>query len=793
MPAADGEIRQGLPMSYLEFKTWYTSNLQSYQVPVGIRYLYTRPSHADNVLYQPNQRLDLARQPDYRSRIADMEFQRQLTPTSPIVYTNSEAFFFSTNNWQGTFAADSGVLQSLQPATDTGFDFSPADYFDRRNDVGNYHTGDLTVRWREQGQSVWNEIDTAAARDVKPVSLSATAEDVLLTSYFDFAQELNITRNWMVKDEDLVLQVTIANTAPTAKIELGAFGFPLEFNNIFTNRTADDTTAKCVLLDPYIGLDAGYVQATRLTGTGPNLVITPYGTHSRFEAWRFLHETKEQSTGYATQTFEGIYAWQMLSKAYAETEWNATEPWNRPTSVMLEPAESVSFGLRFSVSPTIHEIEDVVSSKGVPLAIGIPGYVLPTDWNGKLFLLSESSVSSIMVEPPDSLKFTEYMAKDPTWKAYQVNAKDGSYGRVRVSIHYEDGREQSVHYYITDTTTATSAKLANFLVTKQWYTNTSDPFHRAPGLISYDYEKQQHVLQDARAWIAGMSDEGGAGSFEAAAMKIAVHPDVETVAKLELMVQNTVWGNLQNKEDGGTNDTSKYAVKRSLFYHDPQALPDYTYDPTINFNTWAAWNKTEASQVWRSFNYVHVSVLYWALYHAELISPGVLTLQNSTWYLQQSFATIIASQRDFVEYRHLGQVGESIWLSILRALETEKNFEREFKILREVMRKRQMNWSEQSEPFGSEMSWDSTGQEGVYFWSKCVPPDPSLSHTQTHTHTTDTSTPPPSQPKLSPASAATRRLSRTGATTAMHVATGIFSTRVEFQGLKECCIIMARV
>lgn len=30
MPAADGEIRQGLPMSYLEFKTWYTSNRQSY-------------------------------------------------------------------------------------------------------------------------------------------------------------------------------------------------------------------------------------------------------------------------------------------------------------------------------------------------------------------------------------------------------------------------------------------------------------------------------------------------------------------------------------------------------------------------------------------------------------------------------------------------------------------------------------------------------------------------------------------------------------------------------------------
>jgi len=36
MLAADGEIRQGLPMSYLEFKTRYTSNLQSYMLESDI-------------------------------------------------------------------------------------------------------------------------------------------------------------------------------------------------------------------------------------------------------------------------------------------------------------------------------------------------------------------------------------------------------------------------------------------------------------------------------------------------------------------------------------------------------------------------------------------------------------------------------------------------------------------------------------------------------------------------------------------------------------------------------------
>lgn len=92
------------------------------------------------------------------------------------------------------------------------------------------------------------------------------------------------------------------------------------------------------------------------------------------------------------------------------------------------------------------------------------------------------------------------------------------------------------------------------------------------------YEKQTQVIQESRVWIAGMSDEGGADSFEAAA-EVAVHPNSEEVAKLEAMVEGPVWGHLQNKEDGGTNDIAKYAVKRSLFYHDPEALPDLSIVP----------------------------------------------------------------------------------------------------------------------------------------------------------------------------------------------------------------------
>ena len=102
------------------------------------------------------------------------------------------------------------------------------------------------------------------------------------------------------------------------------FLFFQEWNNIFTSRTAADVNQNCSLFDPYIGLDAGYVQVsvysklrplwlnafckvTPLIGTAPSLVITPANNLSSFEGWRFLTEDTSQAPFYQSQTFEGLY------------------------------------------------------------------------------------------------------------------------------------------------------------------------------------------------------------------------------------------------------------------------------------------------------------------------------------------------------------------------------------------------------------------------------------------------------------------------------------------------------
>ena len=59
--------------------------------------------------------------------------------------------------------------------------------------------------------------------------------------------------------------------------------------------------------------------------------------------------------------------------------------------------------------------------------------------------------------------------------------------------------------------------------------------------MTYDRETNQVVLQDSRAWIAGLGDEGGAGSWLAAIMKQFVEPNKEELDKYHQFFDNVLW------------------------------------------------------------------------------------------------------------------------------------------------------------------------------------------------------------------------------------------------------------
>lgn len=105
---------------------------------------------------------------------------------------------------------------------------------------------------------------------------------------------------------------------------------------------------------------------------------------------------------------------------------------------------------------------------------------------------------------------------------------------------------QTIHYFVTHDAVKAVADLGRFLTTKQWFEDDADPFGRSPSIISYDREVDAVVKNDPRAWIPGLSDEAGAGSWLAAAMKQYLQPNAGEVAKCERFVNETLWGSVQN-------------------------------------------------------------------------------------------------------------------------------------------------------------------------------------------------------------------------------------------------------
>ncbi len=618
----------------------------------------------------------------------------------------------------GTFAlalrSDTQTLASLRPDAAPGFDFVPSAREAERAGDGYVHIGDLHLRLRSGGGE-WRDFASAKAR--RPITALPAAAGMIaganITATMGDGLPLTIERRWMNDNGVPTLRFTLVNTS-AAPVEIGALGMPMVFDNIITDRSLDEAHAQASFVDPYIGRDAGYLQVTRLNGAGPALLVLPDAA-SPLEAWRPILQDKWAKEAAFTdrsdrgQTSEGFYDWTVASKGFAEREWaKAAEQWNAPTSFTLAPGERRTVGVRLVPSPSIRAIETTLAAQQRPVAIGIPGYVVPTDLEASLFVKAPKAITSLTVEPADALTVTR-AGEVNGWQKLAVRGT--GWGRARLSIGYADGSVQTVSYFVTKPLDQTMADIGRFSTTKQWFEGKGDPFGRSPAILTYDREANAIVTQEPRVWIAGMSDEGGGGSWVAAMMKQLDHPDAVQIARLERLVNETVVGGLQV----ATGPTAG-AVKKSLFYYDPKLHPGF-YNAAANWKTWTSWSKKDAGDLGRAYNYPHVAIGHWVLYRTARNHPGLVKTQTWRWYLDKAYQTTVAMMRDAPYYAEFGLMEGDVFVDILKDLKRE-GLTAEATNMEALMRKRADHWKTLKYPFGSEMAWDSTGQAEVYAWMR---------------------------------------------------------------------------
>jgi hypothetical protein len=637
--------------------------------------------------------------------------QQQRRPVVDTMGMGKGVKTIETPNFTLKLGNESGVAINLLPKGHGTFDFLPSDRLQARWGDGFVHLGDINIRTRLTGSTAWQDFQTykkrSAIKSITPRKGELAAEDLAAT--LGENAPIKIIRRWSVVNNQLQLSFEITNITKS-ELEIGGLGIPMPFNNIIMDRSLEEAHAKCSFTDPYIGADAGYLRVTRLDGVGPTMLVTPIGK-TPLEAWHLVNEPMRPN-----QVFEGMMEWTVHTKAFAENEWKGVEQWVSPTSAMLRPGETRTYGVQFTPSKSIRAIDETLQQIGRPVAVGFPGYILPMDNDAKLFLKYSKSVQNIKVEPAGSIVLTPNREGKNSWKGYSVKGK--KWGRSRVTVTYSDGTAQVVSYTVIKPESTAVADLGNFLTTKAWFTDKEDPFGRAPAAISYDREVDAQVRQDSRVWIAGLGDEGGSGNWLALAMKEFGQPKAAEVEKFEEFVNKVIWGNLQFDEG-----PKKYGVRKSVFYYDPKILPDYPYDKKSNWTSWTSWNLETTNDIGRGYNYPHVVAAYWSLYRIARNHPSLVKTHDWNWYLNQAYETtnFLTSQdangHDRVGYMRLGLMDGSIFVSLLEDLRRE-GWTEKANLIEERMKMRADRWADEAFPFGSEMAWDSTGQEEVYMWCK---------------------------------------------------------------------------
>ncbi len=593
---------------------------------------------------------------------------------------------------------ETGTVASLGPKS-LSYDFTPGDRLIGRLSGNYHHLGDITFRTRTIG-GTWQTFSTVANPLEALTTRTSNGLSIDLTRTVKGDSPLRIARKWSIDKGQLVLGIELENLTK-GKIEIGALGVAMPFNNDFEGRSLAETHEKCSFSDPYIGGDAGFIQVVRVNGAGPALLVLPE-KDTPFEAYRPIREDPVP----LGVTHEGKYEWVIHSKAYCENEWKNAKPWNQPTSRMLAPRETATYGYRFVLSPSIDKIETTLIANRRPVIVAVPGYVVPKDNPCKLLLHSASPVKRISIAPQQNA--SAKLSAKPTkngWREIAVKAR--LTGPYRICITYEDGSSQFVHMNAIDSARDQVRKLARFHQNKQWYADPGDPFKRTYSYMFWDRQAGM-LLQESRTWNVGLSDECGAGPNLLMAMQNLMDPDQAQVRQLEQYVDHALWGNLQSRTD--------YGIKASLFYYQPDLLSKSFY--TVP----GGWDKVRSETTWRAYNYPHQAAIYWSLYRLARFTEGLVIRHDWKWYLKQAYRTGLALQDHcgpsaFLNLAQFGLMDGSVFVEILRDLKRE-GWTSEASEYEAYMLSRAKIWQAKSYPFGSEMPWDSTGQEEVYAWCR---------------------------------------------------------------------------
>ena len=193
-----------------------------------------------------------------------------------------------------------------------------------------------------------------------------------------------------------------------------------------------------------------------------------------------------------------------------KTAINPHSHWNPPTSKVINPGDSITYGMRLSACPGGPRTRDAaLTAVGEPILKAVPGYTISTEMaTAKLIVVSAPPLAHVVtaVSSNASVLSVDATASSVVHGQVVFPIRGRARGRARVSVVFSDGTNATVHYFVLPPFVEQIQRVTQHWAETAWLPRDyPDPFGRGASVMPWDREDGRHRFNDGRAYDVGLS------------------------------------------------------------------------------------------------------------------------------------------------------------------------------------------------------------------------------------------------------------------------------------------------
>jgi Family of unknown function (DUF5695) len=572
-----------------------------------------------------------------------------------------------------------GYITSLKPGTQ--FPDAPEyiashptlPYLDPSKD---HFLGDMSLDILD-GQS-WRHVTTADPDSNHKVK--AGKEGLTVVHSFKQAGIPVIRSEIKPTGRELLWRISLENTS-SREMVVGSLELPLPWNNNYCLFDPHDKASQKLLYTrrvaehKHIGGNASYVLVCPMDGKPPHLMIHPAEKNTDFEfayhAVDTIRNQRRDEGRWIHGAWPGLTRLCLVSKAVMEQ--NKWADWLNPHTRLVVPAkETKTFTLTLR---WLDHRNDVPETMGNASLLGfrvIPSLALPTGYPSTVIVygatppLTVSGVSKWQISPG----FDQF---NGTVLVLELDNE----GPQTVEITDAENRSGRLFMYGLPAIRDLMLRRSRFILDNQVFSQADHPLDGA--ILCFNNRIGKPLVDGHDMWGSG-GYEGGITDAMFLALKNTQIPDQKEIRFLEKYISQWVLKRLQDPQDYGV-----------------------------------AWTVSRPDRKERGYNYIHVLNLYDAMARGAAVWPELYEKKVDD-YLDLWWNTFNAFRHNQVRFQDLGLMGRGN-ITFMPELLRRFDFQDRAESVEAEIQMWGKYWSEEpAYPFGSELFFDNTGYESIFFY-----------------------------------------------------------------------------